>query len=108
DALRADRRERADGQARPGACGCQDADPVPFRDAAGGRVRQERRRRPMTGEEVRKLKDEEIALEVRRLREKLYTLRTQAVTEKVEDLSQFTKIRRDVARLLTERSARAA
>ena len=62
----------------------------------------------MTGEEVRKLKDEEIALEVRRLREKLYTLRTQAVTEKVEDLSQFTKIRRDVARLLTERSARAA
>ncbi len=62
----------------------------------------------MTGEEVRKLKDEEIALEVRRLREKLYTLRTQAVTEKVEDLSQFTKIRRDIARLLTERSARAA
>ena len=62
----------------------------------------------MTGEEVRKLKDEEIALEVRRLRERLYTLRTQAVTEKVEDLSQFTKIRRDIARLLTERSARAA
>lgn len=62
----------------------------------------------MTGEEVRKLKDEEVSLEIRRLREKLYTLRTQAVTEKVEDLSQFTKIRRDVARLLTERTARAA
>lgn len=62
----------------------------------------------MTGEEVRKLKDEEVALEIRRLRDKLYTLRTQAVTEKVEDLSQFTKIRRDVARLLTERTARAS
>ena len=62
----------------------------------------------MTGEEVRKLKDEEIAVEVRRLREKLYTLRTQSVTEKVEDVSQFKKIRRDIARLLSERTTRAA
>ena len=35
-----------------------------------------------------------------------YELRTQAVTEKIQDTSQFGKVRHDVARLLTERSAR--
>lgn len=60
----------------------------------------------MTGKEVRALKDEEIRTELDRLRGRLFTLRAQSVTEKVEDNSQFTKIRRDIARLLTERSAR--
>lgn len=65
----------------------------------------------MKGQEVHKLSEEEIGVELRRLREKLYNLRAQAVTEKVEDVSQFRKTRRDVARILTEqktRSARAA
>jgi len=62
----------------------------------------------MTGTEVRKLKDEEIAIEVRRLREKLFSLRSQTVTEKVEDTSQFRNLRRDIARLLTEQTARRA
>jgi ribosomal protein L29 len=61
----------------------------------------------MTGHEVRKLTDEELGQELRQLRTKLHTLRTQVVTEKVEDVSQFRKTRRDVARLLTERQARA-
>ncbi|GAB4384590.1 MAG: hypothetical protein Kow0022_07590 [Phycisphaerales bacterium] len=60
----------------------------------------------MTGKEVRALKDEEIALELRKLREKLFTLRSQGVTQKVEDVSQHRKVRRDIARLLTERRAR--
>lgn len=60
----------------------------------------------MTGEEVRKLKDEEIKAELGRLRTKLFDLRSQTVTEKVENTAQFTTIRRDVARLLTERNAR--
>ena len=60
----------------------------------------------MIGEEVRKLRDEEISIELKRLREKLYTLRTQTVTEKIEDTSQLRLLRRDVARLLTERRAR--
>ncbi|HZW08695.1 MAG TPA: 50S ribosomal protein L29 [Phycisphaerales bacterium] len=60
----------------------------------------------MTGEEVRKLRDEEISIELKRLREKLYSLRSQTVTEKIEDTSQLRLIRRDVARLLTERRAR--
>ncbi len=61
----------------------------------------------MTGAEVKKLSVEELKAETVRLREKLFTLRNQATTEKVEDLSQFRKVRKDIARLLTERSARA-
>ena len=60
----------------------------------------------MTGEDVRKMTSEEIALEIKRVSEKLYTLRSQAVTEKVEDLSQFGKLKKDIARLRTEESAR--
>ena len=62
----------------------------------------------MNGAEVRNMKDEEIAAELGRLRERLFTMRIQSVTEKVEDNSQFGKIKRDIARLLTERTARFA
>lgn len=60
----------------------------------------------MKAAEVHKLSDEEIAEELRRLSRKLFELRTQSVTEKIEDVSQFQKIRRDIARLHTERSVR--
>ena len=60
----------------------------------------------MTGAEAKAMKDEEIKEELGRLRARLFTLRAQSVTEKVEDNSQFTKVRRDVARLMTERRAR--
>ena len=59
-----------------------------------------------TNEEIRKMRDEEIGIELKKVREKLFTLRSQAVTEKVEDTSQLKKLRKDVARLLTERRAR--
>lgn len=62
----------------------------------------------MKGQESHKLTDEEIGVEIKRLRNELFTLRTQAVTEKVEDVSRFKKTRRDIARLLTERNARDA
>jgi ribosomal protein L29 len=60
----------------------------------------------MKAREVHKLSDEEIDVEVTRLRQRLFELRTQAVTEKIQDTSQFTKIRRDIARVLTEKNAR--
>jgi ribosomal protein L29 len=56
--------------------------------------------------EVRKMKDPELGIELKRLRERLYELRTQSVTEKIEDPSQFTKVRRQIARLQTEQNAR--
>jgi large subunit ribosomal protein L29 len=60
----------------------------------------------MTGDEARKMRDEEISIELKRLRDKIYSLRSQTVTEKVENTSQLRVLRRDVARLLTERRAR--
>lgn len=60
----------------------------------------------MDGKEVRKLRDDEIKAELDRLRTKLYDLRSQTVTDKVADSSQFGKLRRDIARLLTEKRVR--
>ena len=61
----------------------------------------------MTPKEVRKLNDEELTVEIDRLRRRHFELRNQAVTEKIEDVSQFAKIKKDIARLLTEQTARA-
>ncbi len=60
----------------------------------------------MTGAEVRALKDEEIVVELGRLRSSLLAMRSKSVTEKIEDTTQFGKIRKDIARLLTEQTAR--
>ncbi len=60
----------------------------------------------MKAKEVHKYKDEELKIEVDRLRRQLYDLRHQAVSEKITNTSQKGKTRRDVARMLTEQSSR--
>lgn len=60
----------------------------------------------MKAAEVHRMKDEEIAIEIDRLQRKLFDLRCAVVTEKIEDPSMFGKVRRDIARLKTERRAR--
>jgi large subunit ribosomal protein L29 len=60
----------------------------------------------MKAKESHKLNAEEVTVELRRLHRKVFDLRTQAVTEKIADVSQFKKIRKDIARLNTERRAR--
>ena len=60
----------------------------------------------MNAREARKLSDEEIGIEVARLRKRLFELRSQAITEKIQDTSQFRKIKKDIARMLTVRSQR--
>ena len=60
----------------------------------------------MKAKEVHKLSEEEISIEVGRLRKQLFELRTQAVTEKIENTSQFAEVRKDMARLLTEKNSR--
>lgn len=60
----------------------------------------------MQASESHKFTDEEITVELRNLGRKLFDMRTQSITEKIEDVSQFTKVRRDIARLKTERRAR--
>lgn len=62
----------------------------------------------MTGKQIKEMKDEEIGIRLKELRQRLFELRCQSVSEKVEDNSQFGKVRRDIARLLTERTARQA
>ncbi|MDP7006426.1 MAG: 50S ribosomal protein L29 [Phycisphaerales bacterium] len=61
----------------------------------------------MKAKAVHKLGDEELAIEVDTLRNKLFELKTQGVTEKIQDTSQYGKIKKDVARLLTEQSMRS-
>ncbi len=60
----------------------------------------------MKAAEVKKLRDDEITAEAERLRKKLFELRSQTVTEKVKDVSQFKKHRQVLARVLTEQAAR--
>jgi large subunit ribosomal protein L29 len=52
-------------------------------------------------EEIRSMKTDELHEELERLRRHLFDLRSQAVTEKLEDPTQITKTRKDIARLLT-------
>ena len=61
----------------------------------------------MKAKAVHKLSDEELGIEVDNLRKKLFELKTQSVTEKIQDTSQFNKILKDIARLLTEQSVRS-
>ena len=60
----------------------------------------------MKAKEVHKFNDEEVDIEIVRLKKRLFELRCQKVTDKIEDTSQFKKVRRDIARLHTERRSR--
>lgn len=60
----------------------------------------------MKAKDVKSLSPEDLNTKVGDLRKKLYGLRVQSQSEKIEDNSQIGKTRRDVARLLTERRAR--
>lgn len=52
-------------------------------------------------DEIRNLSDEELQAELDRLRRHVFDLRSQAVTEKLENPTMLTKARRDIARVLT-------
>ncbi len=62
----------------------------------------------MKAAEVHKFSADEIKVEATRLRRRLFDLRTQSVTEKIEDTSQFRKTHKDLARVLTELNGRKA
>lgn len=51
--------------------------------------------------EFRQMKTEELYLDLEKLRRHAFDLRSQAVTEKLQDPSLLTKAKRDIARLLT-------
>ena len=51
--------------------------------------------------EIRDMKNEELYGELDRLRRYVFDLRSQAVTEKLQDPSLLTRARRDIARIFT-------
>lgn len=51
--------------------------------------------------DIRELKTDELHNELDRLRRHLFDLRSQRVTEKLEDPSQLGKTQRDIARIFT-------
>lgn len=60
----------------------------------------------MKSKDVKSLKADDLNDKITELRHKVYGLRVQGVTQKIEDNSQVGKSKRDIARLLTERRAR--
>ena len=56
---------------------------------------------PIKKDELHKMSDPEIVEETARLRAKLYELRQQAVTEKLENPNRITQVKRDIARIFT-------
>jgi len=60
----------------------------------------------MKAQEIHAMNDEELILEKYRLRRRLYDLKAQAVTEKLENPRELGNLRRDIARLLTEQNQR--
>jgi large subunit ribosomal protein L29 len=55
----------------------------------------------MKTKEIREKNDEALQHELRDQQKHLFDLRSQAVTEKLEDPSQLLKVRRDIARMKT-------
>lgn len=60
----------------------------------------------MKSSEVHKMSLDELRVEQDRLRRHLFDLKSQAVTEKLENPKQLMNTRRDIARVLTEVRAR--
>jgi large subunit ribosomal protein L29 len=62
----------------------------------------------MTPVEIRKMNDEDIVIEVTSLKRRLFDLRCQQVTEKIQNTAQYGQVKKNIARLLTELNARGA
>ena len=62
----------------------------------------------MKAAEVHKMSADELRQEEKALRKQLFDLRSQAVTEKLDNPRQLRNLRRDIARVLTEQKLRSA
>lgn len=56
--------------------------------------------------EIREHSNEQLTTELEALRRRLFELRTQASTEKIQATSELGKVRRDIARIMTVLSER--
>jgi len=55
----------------------------------------------MKASEIREMNPDELAGELETMERRLFEIRTQAVTEKLEDPSRLTRLKRDIARIKT-------
>ena len=55
----------------------------------------------MKVEEIRKMSDEELSSELASLKEELFKLRFQHATNQLDNPSQITQVKRDIARVMT-------
>ena len=55
----------------------------------------------MKANDIREMNPDELSDELENLQKKFFEIRTQAVTEKLEDPTQLTKVKRDIARIMT-------
>ncbi len=62
----------------------------------------------MKASEIREMNPDELDSELEGLERRFFEIRTQAVTEKLEDPTRLRKIRRDIARLKTVMRERQA
>ncbi len=62
----------------------------------------------MTPAEVKKLSIEDLRSEATRLRRDIFELRCRTTSDKIPDNSRIGKARKDLARVLTEQTARRA
>lgn len=62
----------------------------------------------MKATEIREMTQEELSRSLDENRRELFNLRLQAKTGQLEDTSRIRQIRKDIARILTEKTARAA
>ena len=60
----------------------------------------------MKASEVHKMSDAELVETAGQLRSQLFELRSQSVTEKLENPRQLGHLRKDIARVLTEKRSR--
>lgn len=60
----------------------------------------------MKAAEYRKMTEEELDKELEGLRKQLFILRTEKITDVVENSAMIRSVRRDIARLLTVRTER--
>jgi len=56
----------------------------------------------MKASEVHKMSAQELPVELESLRKKLFELKSQAITQKLEEPHRLGQIKRDIARILTE------
>ncbi len=60
----------------------------------------------MNAAEVKKMSDAQLTETVKQVRNELFELRNQAVTQKLENPQRLGELRKDVARVLTEQRSR--